>query len=1043
MTSNLIQSIPLHPLWDSIRSCTLCPLHTFCQGPVPGSGPIDASIMFIGEAPGRNEDAEGIPFIGQAGQILEAMLAKLGLTRHEVYITNVVKCRPEGNRDPSTEEIALCASSHLMRELEMVKPDIVVTLGRFATRYILGLDEFATMDTLHAQAQFDVKMGAITRVHDGQVMYEGINIPIVFPIYHPAAGLHNTSLIREIASDFVDLEDIMEGMRFNGLDGAITVAKLKIREDEYPSPHYWSSNSIELIKQILNNEEEIALDTEYIPADESESGTTELLSVQISWAEGDGLWLSAATWREYVEDSKGRPFPQQILVYVHNLPADAEALGWDTTPSLMPTRYRDTMQMAYLLGLPLGLKALARELCGMDMQDFSDIVRPLQHRFALDWAEKAHRGSDQKEMEDRRPKRGQFRGKGSRAVWEQARDAYKFFMESSPVTPFSDSAPYEITEWDNKNMRLTTRMKQPQNATTRLRKLMNDYNSGAISNVWDRIRGWKGADIQPLLDRCGPCPRANLSHVDEKVAKDYASRDPDATLRVAHKLLPMLQAASVQRPTDHTDATLVDVLDDMDGAMLPSIMAMMRNGIAIDPSHFRILSAELLALMEEQASIAALEAGKLLATKSVQFSFPEPPQDEETVDYYGFNPASAVQKVKLLFELLRYPPTQLNEDSGLPKTDIRSLKVLATAYDELWPLVDAIVEYQHLHKLKTTYSDKLPGFAKFTGETVEVHPDFIEVATEGSTPLEKEDVTIQVSTGHHRVHTSIRTTSTETGRISTFNPNLMAVPTRHAQGKRIREGFIPSPPHPELGPMSFLFIDYSQIEYRVMAHLSGCARLLSIYANSKDVHSITTTRITGLTPSQSGFSEARRSMKIMGFGTMYGMTTQGLLESMIQEDIKGWDLEQCEEFHNEYFELYPEIKSYQYAVAAEGRRYGYVKDMWGRIRHTPEFLVPIQRIQNQGERQAINMPIQGGAQGIIKKAQVDIWNAHKSKFNPQDPIVKWLLQIHDELGWEVPTSMISMLSRQFAKIMESVITLSVPIVANIKTSANSWGELEE
>ena len=161
-----------------VSVCTACELHKGRTHAVPGEGPVQAEIMFIGEAPGRNEDQQGRPFVGQAGGLLEELLAEIGLTRDDVWIGNVVKCRPEGNRDPRPEEIAACAG-YLERQIALLNPKVIATLGRFS------------MEKFFPGAR-------ITKVH-GQARREGNRVLI--PLFHPAYILRNMAAMPDAVRD--------------------------------------------------------------------------------------------------------------------------------------------------------------------------------------------------------------------------------------------------------------------------------------------------------------------------------------------------------------------------------------------------------------------------------------------------------------------------------------------------------------------------------------------------------------------------------------------------------------------------------------------------------------------------------------------------------------------------------------------------------------------------------------------------------------------------------------------------------------------------
>ena len=188
----------LRDLRDRILNCRRCHLRNYCRGPVPGDGPANAKIMFIGEAPGRQEDIEGKPFVGAAGKLLTTLIEEvLNLRRSQVYITNVVKCRPPNNRDPKPEEIEAC-SPYLNEEIRIIRPKCIITLGRHSTKYILRLG--------------GIKVSSITRVRGSEYRLTilGLNT-IIFPTYHPAAALYNPRLREILVMDFQKIKEIIKG----------------------------------------------------------------------------------------------------------------------------------------------------------------------------------------------------------------------------------------------------------------------------------------------------------------------------------------------------------------------------------------------------------------------------------------------------------------------------------------------------------------------------------------------------------------------------------------------------------------------------------------------------------------------------------------------------------------------------------------------------------------------------------------------------------------------------------------------------------------
>jgi DNA polymerase len=181
----------LEKLAKRIRVCTLCELHRSRTEAVPGEGPIQAEIMLIGEGPGASEDKQGRPFVGASGKFLDQLLEQAGVTRTDVFITNVVKCRPPENRDPLRDEVQICTGNYLQHQLEIVNPSIIVTLGR------------------HSMGLF-FKGAKITQIH-GQM--RKVDDRFVIPMFHPAAALHQQSLRSTILADFGRLPDLLQEAR--------------------------------------------------------------------------------------------------------------------------------------------------------------------------------------------------------------------------------------------------------------------------------------------------------------------------------------------------------------------------------------------------------------------------------------------------------------------------------------------------------------------------------------------------------------------------------------------------------------------------------------------------------------------------------------------------------------------------------------------------------------------------------------------------------------------------------------------------------------
>jgi len=178
----------LEDIHAQVRACTQCQLHVGRTRAVPGDGPVNATLMFIGEAPGFHEDQQGIPFVGAAGRFLNELLQKAGIDRGTVYITNVIKCRPPGNRDPLIEEVNVC-TPFLDQQIKIISPQVIVTLGRHS------------MNRAFPDEKISIVHGQPRKVNDR----------VYFPMYHPAAALHQPSLRSTVEADFDRLRALLDG----------------------------------------------------------------------------------------------------------------------------------------------------------------------------------------------------------------------------------------------------------------------------------------------------------------------------------------------------------------------------------------------------------------------------------------------------------------------------------------------------------------------------------------------------------------------------------------------------------------------------------------------------------------------------------------------------------------------------------------------------------------------------------------------------------------------------------------------------------------
>jgi DNA polymerase-1 len=352
---------------------------------------------------------------------------------------------------------------------------------------------------------------------------------------------------------------------------------------------------------------------------------------------------------------------------------------------------------------------------------------------------------------------------------------------------------------------------------------------------------------------------------------------------------------------------------------------------------------------------------------------------------HQFNINSPQQLSTVLFEELRLPPQR--KTKGSYSTGASVLEELRGTH----PVIEFILDYRQLSKIRSTYIDALPSL---------------------------------VNPKTRRVHTSFNQTRTATGRLSSSEPNLQNIPVRGELGKEVRQAFI-APPGSYL-----LATDYSQIDLRALAHLSQDKSLLDAFRGDEDIHTATAAQVFGVEPS-AVTPDMRRVAKTVNFGVIYGMSDYGL------EQATGLSREEAAQFIAAYFEKYPGVKKYLESTKEQARKLGYVQTILGRRRSIPEINSSNRQVREAAERMAINMPVQGTSADIIKVAMINL----DREIEKRRLKSKMLLQVHDELIFEVPETELEEMRQLAPEIMSTALKLSVPLKVDIKAGRN-WGEME-
>lgn len=350
----------------------------------------------------------------------------------------------------------------------------------------------------------------------------------------------------------------------------------------------------------------------------------------------------------------------------------------------------------------------------------------------------------------------------------------------------------------------------------------------------------------------------------------------------------------------------------------------------------------------------------------------------------AFNLASPKQLQQIFFEKLELPIIK-KTPKGQPSTAEEVLVELSRDYD----LPKVILEHRGLAKLKNTYTDKLP-------------------------------LMIQPSTG--RVHTSYHQAVTATGRLSSTDPNLQNIPVRNEEGRKIRQAFE--------APEGFVMVaaDYSQIELRIMAHLSSDKGLVDAFTHGKDIHKATAAEIMGVDVADVT-TEMRRHAKAVNFGLIYGMSAFGLARQI------DTGRKEAQAYIDTYFARYPGVKEYMDRTRELAAKQGYVETLFGRRLHLPEINSKNGMRRAAAERTAINAPMQGTAADIIKRAMIDM----QEWLQTEGTDVRMIMQVHDELIFEVPEAKLEAVSAKIKEVMEGAVELNVPLQVDVGSGAN-WDE---
>ena len=520
-------------------------------------------------------------------------------------------------------------------------------------------------------------------------------------------------------------------------------------------------------------------------------------------------------------------------------------------------------------------------------------------------------------------------------------------MESPDLAKCAHNANYDVTILENYGVRCNN-----VDFDTMIAAHLLGKTAGALG-LKNMSLDVLGIEMTPIKDLIGTGKKqVTFDKIDIEPATQYAAADADMTGR--------LRAVLEQKVASQG---FTNILDDMEMPLVPVLVSMQRHGIKMDAGALHEMSRDLNQQMQQVEVDLYNSIGHTVNINSPQ------------------------QLSDLLFNELGLPRTKRTKTGY--STDANSLEGLKG----LHPVVDNILEYRQISKLKSTYVDALPEM-------------------------------INPVTG--RIHTSYNQTGSATGRISSSDPNLQNIPVRTELGRQVRRAFVA-----DNAPEWLLFsADYSQIELRVLAHLSQDPGLLDAFRRGEDIHSSTASLMFDV-PINEVDSDMRRIAKVLNFGVIYGLSPHGIAQQT------GFSREEGANFIESYFSKYPGIRDYIETIKADARANNYVETLLGRRRYVPEINASNFNVRGGAERVAVNMPIQGTAADIMKLAMVRV---HR-RLQEDEMKTKMLLQVHDELVFETHQDELDAIKNVVFDEMPAAMDLDVTLKVDAKWG-HSWGDME-
>jgi uracil-DNA glycosylase family 4 len=912
---------------------------------VKGEGPVPCSVVLVGEAPGRDEEQSGRPFVGKSGQELNRILERAGLDRSDIYVTNICKLRPpyvNGKQQPPSAEDIARDEGELIDELLRTKPRWVGALGRVAAGRLC--DGFESMEA-HWGLPLPLSREMQVRLRSG-MDDEWIDECQVIPLYHPAAGLHNADLSAFVWRGIGQFGDYVRG-----------VLRPVAPVDNWAGNEHYTE---EVSGSPVLRDQPVACDTEGV------SGSP--------W----GGSVSSTAGTALVTRLPNTPHLAQVLdrapvTVFHHLLHDAEILR-EMGVELDWQKCEDTMLMAYCLRLvPQGLKQLARRFCGMSMQSYLDVVAPAERRLASEWVDRALAANQCPLCE------------GNGKVREMRKDGKG--LKKSPVKcRWEDEQGRRCIDggmWVEREERLEYDWDKGEWKTVKgwsvgryLRKLRSDIATGTFEvdsdgedeegespSIRKRVGNWPDDVLKIIETQVGEMPVPTLDDIPREAATYYSARDADATIRI----YPIL--------SEQIDALGLRGAYRLDLSVVPIAAEMQRNGMYIDKEYFNDFAAEL--QRDKQITLARIEshcgrpinpasgeqvAGVLFGDRGLSYS----PDDARE-----FGSATGI------YELEPEKWTKGRSRASVDDKTLEGIKLKYAQRTDLVRFIDLVTDYRIMDKIEGTYARKIPLLAD---EYSRVHTQ-IKMARTATFRWSSADPNLQ---------------------------NIPARPKGGKDlGKRVRAGF-KAPPGYVLGSWDFDQIEmrvlawYSQDANLLRVFREGLdIHSLTAALVFRIPFDQFMAELKGEDKALAGKrKDQRASAKNIGFGVVYGVTAKGLKAQM---ELRGqhWTEEECQALIDMYLhQAYPGVGRFMMDAHAEARRYGYVRSLFGHIRYMPGVHSSIASVREEALRQAANFKIQCTAAELLKVSMRRLWEEYKPVLDEVGSSI--LMAVHDELLLQVP-----------------------------------------